>query len=255
MRTYSLLFVLAFAGPAAAQDPPRDPLKDLKLGDRVEINLKTGFSIQGKLIAIDPKVTELEKMQVITLDISWEYPELKGHVGVERIHIKSSRKLPVLTPDELAARDKARQEALKKMETEDTARRARMAEREMEIEKTRREAEKREKAEKMKGVGAELEAKAEMMKKGAELFAKFPPEGGWGPDRAKQIAQKTITNVPATPDEREFIANIALWLQYRSYLEEKKLKGKEEEAVEEPKKEPPPAPAPGPAPKEEAPTP
>src|SRR6266850_642417 len=118
MKSLTILLVLAFAGTAAAQEPPRDPLKDLKVGDRAEIFLKNGFSIQGQIIALDPKVTEVEKMKVIVLDISWEYPELKGHVGVERIHIKSARKLARLELKDLEARDKARQEALRRMETE-----------------------------------------------------------------------------------------------------------------------------------------
>ena len=172
MKALVAVLFAAVSTTALAQDPPRDPLKDFKVGDRVELVLVTGFSVQGQIIARDPKISELPKMTVITLDIGWEYPELKGHVGVERIHIKTAKKLPILTPDDLAARDKARAEALKKMEAEDQGRRARLAEREIEIEKSRRDAEKKEKAaEKMKGVGAELEAKAEMIKKGAELFA------------------------------------------------------------------------------------
>lgn len=242
MKPLCALLVLALAGTAAAQDPPRDPLKDIKIGDRIEIFLKNGFSIQGQLISIDPKVTEVEKMMVITIDIGWEYPELKGHVGVERIHVKAARKLPRLDIKDLEARDKARQEALKRMEAEDMSRRARIAERDIEIEKARQATEKKAKDEKLKGVAAELAAKAEMIKKGAELFAKFPPDAGWGPDKAKLIAMKTITHVPSTPDEREFITNIDTWLAYKSYIEDQKLKEKEKEAVEAPKKEPAPPP-------------
>ena len=243
MKALSALLVLTFPALAAAQEGPQDPLKDIKIGDRVQLELRTGFSIQGQIISTDPKITAIEKMPVITLDVSWEYPELRGHLGVERIHIKSVKKLPRLSAAELEARDKARQEALKKMGAEDMARRARMAETDLEVEKAKKAAEKKEKGEKLKGVGAELEAKAEMIKKGAELFNRFPPSEGWGPEKAKDIAQKTITKVPATEDEREFISNIDLWLQYQNYIKEK-----EKAAVEEEK----PAPAPK---KEEAPKP
>jgi len=248
MKPLAILLVLALAGTAAAQDPPRDPLKDIKVGDRVELILKNGFSIQGQLISLDPKVTEVEKMKVIVLDIGYEYPELKGHVGVERVHVKSSRKLARLELKDLENREKARQEALKRMETEDMARRARMAERDIEIEKERKEAEKKEKAEKMKGLGKDLEAKAEMLKKGAELHAKFPESGGWGVEKAKAIGVKTITHVPASTEEREFLENFETWVKYKSYLEEQKSKEKETEAVEDVKKEPTPAPK-GEAPK------
>jgi hypothetical protein len=247
MKPLAILLVLALAGTAAAQDPPRDPLKDIKVGDRVELILKNGFSIQGQLIALDPKVTEVEKMKVIVLDIGYEYPELKGHVGVERVHVKSSRKLARLELKDLEIREKARQEALKRMETEDMSRRARMAERDIEIEKERKEAEKKEKAEKMKGLGADLQAKAELLKKGAEFYAKFPPSAGWGQEKAKEITQKAFTHVPVTADEREFMGGIELWMSYRNYVEEQKSKEKEKEAVEDVKKEP------SPAPKEEAP--
>lgn len=249
MKSLLALLFLSSAGVAAAQEPSRDPLKDFKLGDRVELSLKNGFSVQGEIITIDPKVTDLEKMKVITLDIGWEYPELKGHIGVERIHVKSARKLGILSQKELETRDKARQEALKRMEAEDMARRARIAARDQEIEAERLAAEKAEKAEKLKGLGADLQAKAEMLKKGADLHARFPEAGGWGADRLKAIGLKTITRVPATAEERDFLANYETWVQYKTYLADQKTKEKETEAVEDVKKEPGPAPKPEETPK------
>lgn len=248
MKSLTALLVLALAGPAVAQDPPRDPLKDLKIGDRVELFLRNGFSFQGEIVSLNPKVTEVEKMKIITLDIGYEYPELKGHVGVERIHIKSARKLPMLGDKEIQQREKARQEALKRMEAEDMARRARIAALDLEMEKERKESEKKEKAEKLKGLGAELEAKAEMLKKGADLHAKFPESAGWGPEKLKAIGMKTITQVPRTPEEADFLADYETWLKYKIYLEEQKSKEKEKEAVEDVKKEP--APKPEEAPKQ-----
>ena len=245
MKSIAALFVLALAGPAAAQEPARDPLKDFKVGDRVELILKNGFSFQGEIISIDPKNLDVEKMKVIHLDIGWEYPELKGLVGVERIHVKNARRLPHLSAKEVEARNKARQEALKRMESEDMARRARIAARDQELERERLASEKLEKAERMKGLGADLEAKAEMLKKGAELHARFPESAGWGAKRLEAIGQKTITQVPRTEDERDFLANYDTWLKYKVYIEAEKDKEKEKEAVEEIKE---PAPAPEPAP-------
>ena len=245
MKSLAALLVLALAGSAAAQEPAKDkdPLKEFKLGDRVELNLKNGFSVQGEIISIDPKVTEVRLMQVITLDIRWEYPELTGHVGVERVHVKSARKLPRLEEKDIQERDKARKEALKRMEAEDGARRARIAAREIEIEKERKAADERDKAEKLKGLGAELEAKAGMLKKGAELHARFPEADGWGAEKLKAIGMKTITQVPRTPEEAAFLENYDAWTKYKTYLEEQKSnKEKEKEAVEEVKKEPAPAP-------------
>ena len=248
MRSAIALLFLLGAGVASAQEPAKDGLKDLKLGDRVEIFLKNGFSFQGELISLDPKVTEVDKMKVITVDIGWEYPELKGHIGVERIHVKSARKLPRLSQKELETRDKARQEALRRMESEDMSRRARIAARDQELEAERQAAEKVEKAEKMKGVGKDLEAKADMLKKGAELHAKFPESAGWGPAKMNQIVLKSRTQVPATAQEAEFAANIETWIQYKAYLDEQKTKEKEKEAVEDVKKEPAPKPEEAPKP-------
>ena len=247
MKSLAALLVLALAGPVAAQEPVRDPLKDFKVGDRVELILKNGFSFQGEIISVDPKSLDVEKMKVIHLDIGWEYPELKGLVGVERIHVKTARRLPHLSAKEVEARNKARQEALKRMESEDMARRARIAARDQELERERLAAEKLEKAEKMKGLGADLEAKAEMLKKGAELHARFPESAGWGAKRLEAIGQKTITQVPRTADERDFLASYDTWLTYKNYLAEQESTKKETEAVKE-TIEPAPAPAPAPAP-------
>jgi hypothetical protein len=248
MKSLVVLLFLAVAGTAAAQEPARDPLKDFKVGDRIELILRNGFSIMGEIIAVDPKATELEKMKVITLDVGWEYPELKGHVGVERIHVKAAKKLPHLGDKEVQAREKARQDALKRMEGEDNARRARIAARDLELEEERKAAEAKDQAEKMKGLGADLEAKAAMLKKGAELYAKFPESAGWGPEKLKAIGLKTITQVPASADEREFLANYETWQKYKTYLEEQKNEEKKKEAVGEVKKEPAPAPKPEEAP-------
>ncbi|HZN61849.1 MAG TPA: hypothetical protein VFC90_05540 [Planctomycetota bacterium] len=252
MKSLVALLFLAVAGPAAAQaqDPPRDPLKDFKIGDRIELILRNGFSIMGEIIAVDPKTTDVTKMKVITLDVGWEYPELKGHIGVERIHVKAARRLPHLGDKEVKAREKARQDALKRMEAEDNSRRALIAARDLEAEEERKAAEKKEQAEKLKGLGKDLEAKAEMLKKGAELHAKYPESAGWGVEKMKAIGMKTITQVPATTDERDFMQNYETWVKYKAYLEEQKTKEKENEAVEGVKKEPAPAPAPKP---EEAP--
>ncbi|HKS16085.1 MAG TPA: hypothetical protein VJU16_02175 [Planctomycetota bacterium] len=249
MKSLVALLVLAVAGTAAAQEPPRDPLKDFKVGDRIELILRNGFSIHGEIIAVDPKATDLEKMKVITLDVGWEYPELKGHVGVERIHVKGAKKLPHLGDKEVQAREKARAEALKRMESEDNSRRARIAARDLELEEERKAAEAKEQAEKLKGLAADLEAKAQLLKKGGELYAKFPESAGWGPDKLKAISLKPVTHVPITAEEKEFMANYEAWSKYKAYLEEQKTKEKEKEAVGEVKKEPAPAPKPEEAPK------
>ena len=63
MKPIAALLVLVLAGPLAAQEPVRDPLKDFKIGDRVELILKNGYSFQGEIISTDPKSQDVEKMK------------------------------------------------------------------------------------------------------------------------------------------------------------------------------------------------
>ncbi len=229
-------FVLALAAPASAQDAPQDPLKDCKLGDRVELTLKSGFAVSGQIVTVDPRITELEKMTVITLDIALEVPELTGHLGVERSQIKSVRKLPKLTPADLEAREKARQAALKRMSEDDGVRRAKAAERELELEKERAEKEKAEKGEKVKGVLGDVKEQAELIEKGGALFAKFPPPE-WGPKKLEEIGNKNTLRLPLTDEEREFLLNYDLWAKYKAYQEQEELKEKLKDAAKGEKKD------------------
>lgn len=235
----ALALSLALALPAAAQEGPSDPFKDVKLGDRVELTLKSNFAIQGQIITVDPHVTEIEKMKVITLDVNLEYPELTGHIGVERSQVRSVRKLPKLSAAELEARDKARQAAMKRMADEDNARRARMAERELEIEKARLDEAKRKKEKEKEGILGDVKEQAEMIAKGGAIFAKFPPAAGWGPAKLEEIANKNTLKIPISDEEREFLLNYDLWAKYKAYKEEQDLKARlkaASEAAEEAKK-------------------
>lgn len=221
---------LALAAPAVAQDA--DPFAGVKLGDRVELTLKSKFAVKGQIISTDPQVTELEKMKVITLDVNLEYPELTGHIGVERSQVVSVRKLPRLTAAELEAREKARQTAMKRMAEEDNARRARLAERELEIEKARLDEERRAKEREKDGVLGDLKEQAEMIEKGAGIYAKFPPSAGWGPQKLEEIANKNTLKIPVSEEEREFLLNYDLWAKYKAYKEAEDLKAKLKAAQE-----------------------
>ena len=112
---------LAFCLFAAAQE---DPLKGIRMGDRVELTLRSGFAVRGKLVqsglnddgavvlSADPAV-DLAKLGRFTLDVSLENPELPGgEMGVERVNIQSARKLKELTIEEARAMEKLRQAAL-----------------------------------------------------------------------------------------------------------------------------------------------
>ncbi|MBI4565505.1 MAG: hypothetical protein HY716_12495 [Planctomycetes bacterium] len=243
------------------QDTRPDPLKDLRVGDRVEISLISGYGFIGRILPEDPRfpsakrderireLTDEEKaaavqgMKVIYLDVSEEFAGLKsGRLGVSRALIRSARKLPGLTPAELEARAKAREQALIRMAEEDAARRSLMAEAELEEAKEREDAERRKKEREAKEVVGGLN---EMLQKGKALFEKFPPSAGWGPEKIKELQNKTILRIFPTEEEIDFMNNYESWLQYKLYTEQQALKEEQkkegpaegQEKVEEKKKE------------------
>jgi len=134
---------------------------------------------------------------------------------------------------DLEAREKARQESLQRMASEDSARRARQAQQDMEEERVRQEALKKAEEAKKSGVAEDLRAEAELIEKGAKIFAKFPVSAGWGQEKATEIAQKNTLKLPLTDEEREFMQNFELWVKYKIFQEQQRLK----EGLKEPPKE------------------
>lgn len=238
----ALLSAVVLAGLASrgfAQEPKDDLFKDIKMGDRVELTLKSEFAIRGKLVqtsindegkvvmTADPNV-DLSKMTKFILDVALEYPELAGgEMGVERVQIKAVRKLRQLTAEEAKAIEKLREAALEATRKQDDARRAasakedqgRLAELEA-IERKKREA----------AIGKEaarLKEEAEMLEKAAAIYKRFPPPE-WGPNKLAEISKKGQLKLPVTETEQEFQRNFELWLKYDQFMKQPK---------EEPKKE------------------
>jgi hypothetical protein len=230
--------VLAASSTALAQGTTKDELfKGVKMGDRVEITLKTEFAIRGKLVqskinddgkvelVVDESV-DVSKLDRIILDVRDEYPDLTGEMGVERINIKATRKLRALTKEEAEAIAKQREALLEETKKADDARRARSAKDDQgrieELEAI--EAAKREKE--MDKDAAELKKKAEALEKAASIYKKFPPPQ-WGPQTMQEIGQKALLKQPLTPEQLEFSKNFDAWTLYDQYIKAKKEKEKD----------------------------
>lgn len=243
MKTALTAAILAvLAAPAAAQEKAEEIWKGIKVGDRVELTLKSEFAIRGKIVleAIDEdglpttKVdtsVDLSKEKTIVLDVAMEYPELTGLMGIERIQVKAVRKLPDLTPEEAKAIEEARKEAEAGKEKEEAGRRARAAKDDLERMKQIQAAEKRRKDEEAGRLAADLQKQAELIKKAKAIYDKFPPEKGWGPEMMQKLQQKALLKQLPTPEEREFAENFELWNQYHQYLMGEKEKKEKKPAT------------------------
>jgi hypothetical protein len=226
--------VLAAVAPASAQESTKEDLfKGIKMGDRVEITLKSEFAVRGKLVqstisdegkivlTSDPTV-DLSKLTKVILDVSLEYPELLGgEFGVERVNMRSVRKLRQLTKEEAEAFEKVRQEALEATRKSDDARRSASAKDDQakldEIEAAERK--KREAA--LGKEAADLKMKLEQLEKAAAVYKKYPPPQ-WGPQTMQEIAQKAQLKLPISAEMQDFGKNFELWNSYNEYVKSKK---------------------------------
>jgi hypothetical protein len=160
----------------------------------------------------------------VTLDMGYEYPGLNGTMTLAKRDIKEIRPLQKL--DQVTLQRLAEEKARIRRELEVQNETRRKAE-DARDEKAKEALEAAEKEEKTKGaVGNELQAaveKAERIQKGREYLKKFPPPE-WGPERLKQIANKGLTRIPVTVDERQFSEVYDLWLEARKYEEEQQKK-------------------------------
>jgi len=246
----------ALAAPAVAQE--KDPFKDFQYGHRVEIILRSGFGVLGKLHPYTEapannefvgKRVELAKTKTILLDMSLEYPEMGGRLdevtrqiephlmGFERNQVKSVRRLPDMTPEEVKARMKAREEALARILAEESNRR--QAEQELEAERKKEQAErdKKRRAEEFKDAEGKLKQAAEKLQRAREAYEKYPPPD-WSPEKLTLIIkQKSLLKQQLSPEEQGFQDALEDWLFYKNHLE-----SQDGPKVEPPKTEEPPKP-------------
>jgi hypothetical protein len=237
MKPAAVAAILAvLAAPAFAQQKRDDPLKESAYGHRVEIMLTSGFGLLGKIIQspYQGDETDLSKARQLFLDMSLEYPEMGGRrdpisgkiepnlFGFDRKMVKSVRRLPDLTAEEVAQREKLREEALARLLVEEANRRKAEAEAEAARRKETEDATRKKRAEDAKTTEGQLRQAAERLEKGREAYEKYPPSE-WGPERLKAIQQKNITRVPMSVEEKGFIDSLDDWMYYDTYLKNKDL--------------------------------
>jgi len=226
---YSLLLLPFLASTLAAQD---DLWKTLSKGDRVAVTFRSGNMIQGQLTAkpADPRIPEapldFSQMSEITLDVSLEYPGLNGTLSIPRKEIKEIRKLQNMDKATLerinAEIARIRQQAA----ADESARRAFENEKDSALKKARAAAEKLDKSSAdLKNKGAAALKDLEDLQKGLDLLKKFPP-GQYGPNTAKDVADKALRKQPVTALESEFLdpETQRLWnkaLDYQKALDTK----------------------------------
>jgi len=205
---YALVILPFLASAAGAQD---DLWKQLAKGDRVSVTFRSGNTISGHLATrpADPRTTpsaeDYAQATEITLDVSLEYPGLNGTLTIPKKEIKEIRKLQNLDP----ATEKRIKEEISRIQkqsaADEAARQASEADREKNSKKAREDAEKIDKTSadaKNKGQAAVKDL--EELQKGLDLLKRFPPDK-FGPQTAKDVADKAFLKIPVTPDEREFL--------------------------------------------------
>jgi hypothetical protein len=219
---YSLLLLPFLASLASAQD---DVWKQLSKGDRVQVTFRSGNTISGQLThkPADPRLVQ-EKLDLgtgneITLDVSLEYPGLNGTLSILKAEIKEIRKLQNIDP-ETEKRIRAEIQRIQAQSAEDEkSRRVLEDEREAKAKKDREAAVKIEKSlEESKNKGAKAVKEMEEIEAGLKLLKRFPPDK-FGPQTAKEVADKSLLKIPVTPDEREFLDenNYKLWTKALEY--------------------------------------
>jgi hypothetical protein len=206
---YALLILPFLASAAGAQD---DLWKQLAKGDRVSVTFRSGNTITGQLAAkpADPRTPpssseDYSLATEITLDVSLEYPGLNGTLTIPKKEIKEIRKLQNLDP----ATEKRIKEEIARIQkqtaADEASRQASESDRDKNSKKSREDAEKIDKTSadaKNKGQAAVKDF--EEIQKGLDLLKRFPPDK-FGPQTAKEVADKAFLKIPVTPDEREFL--------------------------------------------------
>jgi hypothetical protein len=206
---YALLILPLLASAAGAQD---DVWKQLAKGDRVSVTFRSGNTIQGSLDTkpVDPRTPptsteDYSQATEITLNVSLEYPGLNGTLTIPKKEIKEIRKLQNLDP----ATEKRIKEEIARIQkqsaADEAARQASEADRDKNAKKAREDAEKIDQSSaEAKDKGKAAVKDLEEIQKGLDLLKRFPP-GQFGPQTAKDVADKSFLKLPVTPAERDFL--------------------------------------------------
>jgi len=199
------MIAFLFALPLALVASDQDDIKKLALGDRVEVTFPSGATLTGKVVA-DPGAKEkvesvdLGQRKAFTIDVSLEYPGLTGTMTILKSQIKAVRRIRNL--DAKTLEEIERQRAILKKQREEEAAKPKSP-----APATEPAAPEPPKAPTDAKAG---QKKLEDLKKGQELYAKYPPPA-WGPDRNTAIRLKIVRGQIPLPAEQEFHSGFSLW--------------------------------------------
>jgi hypothetical protein len=229
---YALMILPFLASTAGAQD---DIWKLLQKGDRVSITFRSGNAIAGQLASkpadprTPPAAEDYSTATQITLDVSLEYPGLNGTLTIPKKEIKDIRKLQSMD----AATEKRIREEIARIQKQTAADEASRQSFEAERQKAAMKAKAAEEKASQASADAKNKGQAavkdlEDLQKGLDLLKRFPPDK-FGPQTAKEVADKSLLKIPVTPDEREFLdpETQRLWNKARDYQnsQDKEKKG------------------------------
>lgn len=221
---------------AAAWGQAEDVYKTLAKGDRVQITFRSGGTITGMLVTnpigqpVRPAVREENALEEkidytketsLTLDLSWEYPGLTGTMTLFKREIKEVRKLQKLDQETIDRLRKQKSQIQKDLDRQNFQRVTDSKKKDKEARDAVAALADKAKAEKDAAQTAAEDAKNQKLnEEGQKLLKKFPPDGGWGPDKFKDIGQRTRMKLSTiTPDETEFMQNYPLWTRAKEAMD------------------------------------
>jgi hypothetical protein len=191
--------------------------------------------IQFRAVAPVEAAVDYVRERSLTIDLSWEYPGLNGTISVPKDQVKAVRKLRALDPKMIKQLEEEKKKIAEQLKRDNEERLNQEAERDREALEAARKRE-----EEVKGAAGgdadKMIKEGEKLKKALEVFQRFPPPE-WGPEKFKELSNKSSLKLPLALNEREFLQAYPLWTAASEYYEKKK-----EQKEAEPKKSEPPAP-------------
>ena len=146
---------------------------------------------------------------------------------LQKKEIKEVRKLQSLDKETMDRLRKQKAQIQKDLERQNQQRVAESKKKEQEtLAASTAQGEKVKSESEIAAAAAEDAKNQKLVEEGLKLLKRFPPESGWGPDKFKEISQKSrIKLLPITPDETDFMQNYPLWSRAKEAMEKVKASG------------------------------
>lgn len=212
------------------QDPASSRSLKLPPGFKGEADLTEALLLFRATAPRGPDVVDYLQEKSLTLDLSWEYPGLNGTLTISKDQIRAVHKLQALDPKTLAELEEEKKRLQAIIQQQDQERLALHEEYERQAAKASEEALRREReGREGEEEGARILKEAERLKQALEVYRRFPPPE-WGPQKLEDIRGRAVRKQPLSPDDQEFLRNIDLWMEAKSYYDRKKGEAKTSES-------------------------